>query len=197
MPRASFLKAMGPGAGFAGGGEPASRGWEAQRGALGLRGELPRCAGVQAEGREGRGWERGFLSLFACLSFVSLLLWRLPAPEICFFHPPLLWSSSPLVCLQRPGTAPCSRRTSRWEGAGVCLSTQMNTGGRGLRQREGWDLVGGRKGAEFKFPGHSPGSDSSWDRGVVGLTPVKSWYLVTGGLEKFSTALPTDSVCFC
>lgn len=60
---------MGPGAGFAGGGEPLRRGWEAQRGALILQGELPRCAGVQAEGRGAEAGKGAFLArLRVCLS---------------------------------------------------------------------------------------------------------------------------------
>lgn len=51
---------------------------------------------MQAEGRGGRGWERGFLSLFARLYFVSVLLHRLPAPRFASFTlcsgAALLWS---------------------------------------------------------------------------------------------------------
>lgn len=55
VPKTSFLKAMGPGAGPAGGEEPASRGWEAKRGALGPQGEHLRCAGGQAAGWGAQG----------------------------------------------------------------------------------------------------------------------------------------------
>lgn len=75
MPRAGFLKAMGPGACPTGGGEPASRGWEAKRGAGSPRGEQLRRAG-QAAGR-GHRLPRGFLCCSAGLSFVSILLCKL------------------------------------------------------------------------------------------------------------------------
>lgn len=89
------------------------------------------CWGA-GKGKGGRGWERGFFSLFACLSFVSALLCRLPAlsfasctlsggaaslPSVCKGLALLLLSGEPAVPLGRCWGLAESTTEHWWEGA--------------------------------------------------------------------------------
>lgn len=106
------------------------------------------------------------LSQLVCVAvFRKHISLQAACSELCFLHP-LQRSSSSLVCLQRPGTARCSQmsRPSLWEGAGVWLRTQLSSGGRALRHREGWDFVGGRRG--LKLSSQPTGEGASLQRDV-------------------------------